>query len=175
MLWAVAGMLGVLVSVTMLAGRGALTGGLPERLPITSGPGPTAGQAASSADATMYATVAPEIVRRAGAIDQAVLTLNVDGGTGVQQAWRLRTEVLPLAHGLLADVEAYRPADDDVAAVRRSGAAALRATIDGLELYATAYEASDDAAFGEAETSMRDAQRSWAAWQAGITTLAGRR
>jgi hypothetical protein len=105
-------------------------------------------------------------------VEAAVAAIVADQtADGPALAGRIRAEVLAPLRALLGDAEAYQPPTPNIRSVHLAFVAFLRATVEGFETLATAYETGDAAAFAAAEAKLDEGRRHADAWQAGLANL----
>jgi len=152
----------------VLGGRDALMGNLSIPVP---GTGDRDRQLALT-ELTQYAATATELQRRYATVQAAVAAIAADRtADGPAQAARIRAEVLGPLRALLGDAEAYQPPTPNIRSVHQAAVASLRATADGFETLAAAYETDDAAAFAAAVAKLDEGLRHADAWQAGLANL----
>jgi Zn-dependent protease with chaperone function len=168
-LWPAAAALGLVLVLTVVAGRNTLVGfGSLSALPGAE----DYQRQLAAAETAQYGAVAADVLRRYGVVQAAVAAIDADrAADGPSRAARVRGEVLVPLRALLGDAEAYRPPTPAIQALHRSCLAFLRASVQSFELFASAFERGDAAAFAAARARRDQAGRDFQAWQAGLTAL----
>lgn len=164
---ALAAVVCALVAIGVMAQRGVLV--TAEATPVP--PGPVSGQGLPVPRDLYTTVVARDLLGRRVEEAAALSRFEADRPAGAAAAAQIRTQVLPVAEGLVHATTSYAFDDPAVLAVHQHALTAAAAHVEGLTLLAEGFDRGDRALFQRGNQRLSAGNAEWAAWAAAAQAL----